>query len=130
MNKQPTNINDITQQQGSSDNFTGTTHIQPVAAAEDVPTMVARVTFEKSARTFWHTHGGEQVLYFLEGKGRVYIEGQGIIDAHPGDIVRIPPNTRHWHGAHPDEEDKMRHLAITNNGVTWLEAVPEEVYRS
>src|SRR4051794_9341881 len=121
MNKQPTPISDVPAQQGSSSNFTGTTHIQSISQAENGTTMVARVTFEKGAHTFWHTHGGEQVLYFLEGKGRVFIEDQGIIEAIAGDIVRIPPNTKHWHGAHPTEEDHMSHLAITNNGVTWLE---------
>jgi len=129
MNKQPTHIIDISQLQGAPDNFSGTVFVQSVASAENGPTIVACVTFEKGAHTFWHKHGGEQVLYFLEGKGRVEIEGQGKIDANPGDIVRIPPNTRHWHGAHPDEPTRMRHLAITNNGVTWLEEVSEEVYR-
>jgi len=123
-----TNIDDVSLQKGASDNFTGTTYIQQIAS-EEGSTMVARVTFEKGAHTFWHKHGGEQVLYFLEGKGRVFIDGQEIIDAKPGDIVKIPPNTRHWHGAHPDEPDKMRHLAITNNGVTWLDEVPEEEYK-
>src|SRR5438105_4230952 len=104
MNKQPTRIDDIPQSQGAANNFTGTVFVQPVASAESGPTMTALVTFEKGGRTVWHTHGGEQVLYFLEGKGRVEIEGQGVIDATAGDIVRIPPNTRHWHGAHPDEE--------------------------
>ncbi len=130
MNGQHTNIEDIHQTQGASDNFTGTAFTQPVATSENGATTVGRATFEKGTRTVWHTHGGEQVLYFLEGKGRVEIEGQGVIDANPGDIVRIPPNTRHWHGAHPDEQDRMRHLAITNNGVTWLEPVLEEEYRA
>jgi|SRR6266581_3754738 len=130
MNGQHTNIEDIPQTQGASDNFTGTAFIQPVATSENGATTVGRVTFEKGTRTVWHTHGGEQVLYFLEGKGRVEIEGQGVIDANPGDIVRIPPSTRHWHGAHPDEQHRMMHLAITNNGVTWLEPVPEEEYRA
>lgn len=100
MNKQPTSINDIPQQEGAPDNFTGTVFLQPVTSAENGSTLVARVTFEKGAHTVWHTHGGEQVLYFLEGKGRVEIEGQGVVNTSPGDIVRIPPNTRHWHGAH------------------------------
>jgi 4-carboxymuconolactone decarboxylase len=129
MSKQPTNINDISQSQGAPENFTGTVFVQPVASSEKGPTIIARVTFEKGAHTVWHTHGGEQVLYFLEGKGRVEIEGQGIIDAGPGDIVKIPSNTRHWHGAHPDEPVRMRHLAVTNNGVTWFEPVNEETYR-
>ncbi len=130
MNKQPTTINEISQIQGSPANFSGTVFIQSVASSETGPTLTARVTFEKGAHTVWHTHGGEQVLYFLEGKGRVEIEGQGVINATPGDIVRIPPNTRHWHGAHPLEEKRMRHLAVTNNGVTWLEPVLEEEYRA
>ena len=125
-----TNIDDIPSQKGSPESFTGTTFIQPIAKSEDGQMMIARVTFEKGAHTFWHTHGGEQVLYFFEGKGRVSIEGQGLFDASPGDIVHIPPNTRHWHGAHPDEENRMRHLAITNNGVTWLESVSKEVYEA
>lgn len=129
MNKQVTNINDIPQMPGAPDNFTGTAYIQPIAASEDRSMTVARVTFKKGTRTVWHTHKGEQVLYFLEGKGRVEIEGQGIIDANLGDIVRIPPNTKHWHGAHPDEENHMQHMAITNGGVDWLEPVPEEEYK-
>jgi len=126
---QPTNINEISQHIGSADNFTGTAYIQPIAISESDPMMVARVTFEEGARTVWHTHTGEQVLYFLEGNGRVQVDDK-MIDANPGDIIRIPPNTRHWHGAHPDEKNRMRHLAITNGIVTWLEPVPEEIYRS
>lgn len=124
-----THIDEILEHQGAPTNFTGTTVIQSIATEENGPTMIARVTFEKGAHSFWHTHGGEQILYFLEGRGRVEIEGQGIIDTNPGDIIRIPPHTRHWHGAHPQEPTRMRHLAITNQGITWLEEVPEEEYR-
>ena len=126
--KHQTQINGIPQQKGAAKNFTGTTYIQHVASAENGPSLVARVTFGKDARTVWHKHSGEQVLYFLEGKGRVQVDDE-LINANPGDIVRIPLNTRHWHGAHPDEQDKMRHLAITYGNVTWLEPVPEEVFR-
>lgn len=129
MNKQVTNSNDSPQIQGASDNFTGTAFIQPIIATEDKSMTVGRVTFQIDTRTVWHTHRGEQVLYFLEGKGRVEIEGQGVIDADPEDIVRIPPNTRHWHGAHPDEPNHMRHIAITTGGVSWAEPVSEEDYR-
>jgi quercetin dioxygenase-like cupin family protein len=124
---QDTNIDNVPKQQGASDNFTGTVYIQPFAKIDNG--MIARVTFEKGARTVWHTHSGEQVLYFLEGKGRVKREGEEIINAKPGDIVHIPPNTRHWHGADPDEENHMRHMAITGGNVTWLEPVPDENYK-
>lgn len=123
---------DIPQQQGSSENFTGTTYIQPIASAEKGPSLVARVNFEQSSRTFWHVHSGEQVLYFLEGRGRVQLRGQKVIDASPGDVVHIPPLTEHWHGAHPNEKNRMRHLAITYGTVTWLEleSVTEDEYQA
>src|SRR6476660_4547332 len=95
---------DIPRQQGSPDNFTGTAHFQPVAASEDGQLRVARVTFEKGARTFWHTHAGEQVLYFLEGHGRVQVRGSKAVDAIEGDVAHIPAKTEHWHGTHHDEE--------------------------
>jgi quercetin dioxygenase-like cupin family protein len=71
------------------------------------------VTFEQGARTFWHVHRGEHVLYFLEGHGRVQLRGEPAVDAVTGDVVHISPGTEHWHGAHPDEAHRMRHLAVT-----------------
>lgn len=121
---------DIPEQQGALENFTGTTHIQYVTKAGSGSSMVGRVTFEKGSRTVWHKHSGEQVLYFLEGLGRVQLRGQEIVNVDPGDVVYIPANTEHWHGAHPDEQNKMCHLAITYGDVTWLEPVSEEVYQS
>jgi quercetin dioxygenase-like cupin family protein len=128
MNKQIINIKDIPIQPGPPSIFAGIVHIQPIVALEK-PSTVGRVTFKKSAHTVWHTHSGGQVLYFLEGKGRVQID-EKLIDTQPGDIVRIPPNTRHWHGAHPEEKKYMRHLAITIGENTWLEPVVEEVYQA
>ena len=130
MNTQQTTMNDIPKNQGAADNFSGTTFIQPITAIEHGPATIGRVTFEKGARTVWHTHPGEQILLFLEGKGRVGLDGQPVMNTSVGDIVHIPPNTRHWHGAHPQEETYMRHLAITNGGVTWLEPVSEETYQA
>ena len=45
-----------------------------------------------------------------------------------GDSVVIPPKSRHWHGAAPDQ--MMCHLAIsetddTGAGTEWLEPVSE-----
>src|SRR5215216_5334577 len=54
-------------QQGSADNFTGAVEVRMVAASQEGPASVGRVTFERGGRTHWHTHSGEQVLYFLEG---------------------------------------------------------------
>lgn len=116
-------------QKGSADNFTGSTFIEPITASEDGKFTVLVVYFKKGARTFWHKHGGEQVLYFLEGKGKVKIESQKPIDAESGDIVKIPAKARHWHGAHPTEANQMCHMAINNGSITWLEPVTDSEYR-
>jgi quercetin dioxygenase-like cupin family protein len=120
---------DIPRRQGAPDNFTGTTYFQPLVTSEDPRLLVGRVTFEKGARTFWHVHSGEQALYFLQGRGRVQVRGSRASDAVEGDVAHIPPGAEHWHGAHPEEEHAMRHLAITFGETTWLEPVSEEQYR-
>jgi quercetin dioxygenase-like cupin family protein len=120
---------DLPAEQGSADSFTGDVQIRIVAAGQQGPVSVGRVTFGRGARTHWHTHSGEQVLYFLEGQGRVQRRGDQVIDAVAGDIVRISAGEEHWHGAHPDEQHQMTHLAITFGTPTWLEPVSDEQYR-
>ena len=121
---------DIPRRQGSPDNFTGTAYFQPVATNESCQLRAARVTFERGARTFWHVHSGEQALYFLQGRGRVQVRREQASDAMEGDVAHIPAGTEHWHGAHPEEAQAMRHLAITIGETTWLEPVSEEEYRA
>ena len=121
---------DLPRHTGASTSFTGAAYFQRVAAAEDGSLGISRVTFEQGARTFWHVHTGEQVLYFLEGHGRVQLRGERAVDAVVGDLVHIPPMAEHWHGAHPDEAQRMRHLAISFGAVTWLEPVAEDEYRA
>jgi quercetin dioxygenase-like cupin family protein len=120
---------DLPAQQGSADYFTGTVHVRMVAAGQGEPVAVGRVTFQRGGRTHWHTHAGEQTLYFLHGRGRVQLRGDRPRDAAPGDVARIPAGAEHWHGAHPDEAQAMTHLAITFGAATWLEPVSDEEYR-
>lgn len=126
----PLHSTDFAGQKGPATSFTGDVVLQNLQEAKNVDVTVYKVTFEKGAHTNWHTHSQGQVLYFLEGKGRVEIEGQGVINAEVGDVVEIPANTRHWHGAHPQEEKEMVHLAITYGELTWMEPVEETVYKA
>jgi len=119
---------DIERQQGGPDSFTGTAYFQLLASNEACQLRAARVTFERGARTFWHVHSGEQVLYFLKGRGRVQVRGSKASDAIEGDVAHIPAGTEHWHGTHHEEEHAMQHLALTFGEVTWLEPVSEEEY--
>ena len=124
------NVEAMPKRAGSPTNFTGSVSVERVAAAPDGATGAGRVTFEQGARTFWHVHSQGQVLYFLEGHGRVQQRGQPPVDAGVGDVVEIPPMAEHWHGAHSDEPRRMRHLAITFGEVTWLDPVADADYRA
>jgi 4-carboxymuconolactone decarboxylase len=130
MSLQFDHADDLPRQQGSPDSFTGTVYVQSVATNEAAQLGVGRVTFEKGARTRWHTHSGEQTLYFLKGRGRVQMRGDQALDTAEGDVVHIEPLTEHWHGAHHAEENFTQHLAITFGKVTWLEPVSEEDYHA
>jgi quercetin dioxygenase-like cupin family protein len=81
---------------------------------------ITLVRFNDGALTHWHTHPGEQVLFVLEGEGRVKTADEEIT-IHPGDVVYAPPGERHWHGATPGST--MVHISITNVGrPEWHEA--------
>jgi 4-carboxymuconolactone decarboxylase len=120
---------DLPAQPGSADNFTGSVQVRMIVTGQGAPMSVGRVTFAQGGRTHWHTHTGEQTLYFLAGRGRVQLRGDRAVDATPDDVARIPAGVEHWHGAHPDEAHAMTHLSIAFGTTTWLEPVSEEDYQ-
>jgi 4-carboxymuconolactone decarboxylase len=87
----------------------------------------ATVTFAPGARTAWHTHPLGQTLFIISGRGRVQKEGGPVEEVVPGDLVWIPPNVRHWHGA--SAKQAMSHLAVAEEldgkVVTWMEKVTD-----
>ena len=117
---------------GPADWFTGAVRIdQPFQA--DAPARVsgATVTFEPGARTAWHTHPLGQTLVVTAGLGWAQVEGDGVHELRPGDVVFFPPGVRHWHGATPSTA--MTHVAIQERldgkAVEWLEHVTDQQYR-
>jgi quercetin dioxygenase-like cupin family protein len=116
---------------GSGDWFTGTVRIDPLfEAPEPARVRGASVTFEPGARTAWHTHPLGQTLYVISGVGRVQAKGGPIREIRPGDVVFIPPNEQHWHGASPT--NGMTHIAmqeaLDGSYVTWMEYVTDAEY--
>jgi quercetin dioxygenase-like cupin family protein len=100
--------------------------------ARDEPARVtgATVIFEPGARTAWHTHPLGQTLIVTAGGGRVRQWGVAVQGIKKGDVVWIPPNVKHWHGATATE--RMTHIAIQERldgkNVTWLEQVTADQY--
>lgn len=43
----------------------------------------------------------EDKFFFAIGRG-YYQEWKGVQELHPGDVVTIPPEVKHWHGAAKD----------------------------
>jgi quercetin dioxygenase-like cupin family protein len=116
---------------GSPENFTGQVRVDPLFDAP-APARVfgASVTFEPGARTAWHAHALGQTLIVTAGCGRVQRWGGPIDEIRPGDVVWIPPDEKHWHGAAPTTA--MTHIAIVEEaevGTTgWMEKVSDEQY--
>ena len=77
----------------------------------------ARVHFHDGGRTRWHLHAGDQVLYFVEGRGMSEDADGTALDCQPGDIVHVPPGTRHRHGAAAGAS--AVHIAITQGDTIW-----------
>jgi quercetin dioxygenase-like cupin family protein len=88
------------------------------------------VTFKANARTYWHTHPKGQVLIVTEGEGFYQEKGKPAQALKKGDVVNIPENTEHWHGA--SANSKFVHIAITNfkaeQNVVWLQPVSDQEY--
>jgi len=112
----------------SNDWFTGNAFLSPLVAKDKNNRFSAgAVTFEKGARTHWHTHPKGQVLMVTEGSGLYQEKGKPAQAIRRGEVVNIPENTEHWHGATADTP--MTHIAITNFKdevqVTWLKPVTD-----
>ncbi len=117
--------------EGPASNFTGKAKIdRQVRPGDPARAMGSLVSFEPGARTAWHTHPLGQTLIVTTGCGWVQTEGATKEQILPGDVVWIPANTRHWHGAQP--HSNLSHYAIVEplNGsnVTWMEKVTDAQY--
>lgn len=93
---------------------------------------IGNVTFEPGCRNNWHIHHkGGQILLVTGGRGYYQEWGKPAQELHPGDVVNIPPEVKHWHGAAPDSW--FAHLAVEvpaeDSSNEWLEAVSDEDYK-
>ncbi len=111
--------------------FTGSAHVEMLfEALGPSHASAGTVTFEPRARTAWHAHPRGQILVVTAGVGRVQRWGDPIQETRAGDVVRIPPDQKHWHGASP--QASMTHIAISEHRdgttVQWMEKVTDEQY--
>ena len=90
---------------------------------------IGNVTFEPGCRNHWHIHHatekGGQILLCTAGRGWYQEWGKPARELRAGDVVVIPANVKHWHGAAKDSW--FVHLAVEVPGrdaaTEWLEPV-------
>ena len=113
--------------------FTGNSYLSPLTKPAD-GLFLANVTFEPGCRNNWHIHhaatGGGQLLVCTAGAGWYCEAGKPAVALHPGSVIVIPANVKHWHGAQKDSW--FSHIAIEMPGTEckteWCEPVSDEEY--
>ena len=114
--------------------FTGNSYLKPLTNPKETNVFIANVTFEPKCRNDWHIHhsskGGGQILICVDGEGWYQEEGKEAQRLVPGDVVTIPANVKHWHGA--TANSWFSHLAVEvpgeNTSNEWCEPVNDEAY--
>lgn len=112
--------------------FSGNAYLYPLLArGENNDYAIGNVTFEPGARTHWHTHPKGQVLIVTNGEGIYQEKGKRAQFIKKGDVINIPENVEHWHGA--TDKHQMIHIAITHyqgeTNVVWLNPVSQDEYK-
>lgn len=110
--------------------FSGNSYRYPVSKEIGL----TNITFEPGCRNNWHIHhatkGGGQLLVCVAGEGWYQEWGKPAVKMRPGDVITIPANVKHWHGATNDSW--FAHLAAEltgeNTSNEWLEPVDESDY--
>lgn len=111
--------------------FSGQSYLQVLSEKQ---VTIFNVTFEPGCRNNWHIHhaksGGGQILLVTTGEGYYQEWGKPAQKLHPGDVINIPAEVKHWHGAAKDS--RFSHIAIEVPAVEganeWCEPVNDEKY--
>ncbi len=115
--------------------FIGNSYLKPLTKPGESVVSLANVTFEPGCRNNWHIHhaikGGGQILICVDGEGWYQEDGKEAQSLKPGDVVVIPANVKHWHGAKKDSW--FSHIAVEVPGEEtsneWCEPVTDEEYK-
>ena len=108
----------------ATDTFTDPVQRRDLGRIDALDGTALVVAFGAGVRNHWHSHPGGQVLYVVDGNGRVGTRDGTVVEIRAGDLVEASPNEEHWHGASRDEA--MTHLALSFGETAWLEPVSDD----
>lgn len=89
------------------------------------------VTFAPKTINAYHVHHkGGQILLVTGGRGWYQEEGKPAQELHAGDVVNIPPEVKHWHGAAKDSWFQHLTVEVPAEGASneWLEFLSQSEY--
>ena len=117
----------------SAEKFVGNVYMNLLVPEDSIyTTKSGSVTFEAGSRTNWHYHPSGQILMVTNGVGFHQIEGQPKEVIKKGDVVKVPKNVKHWHGASVEED--MTHIFVIPNvemgGSKWFDPVTDEEFKN
>ncbi|RXY96344.1 cupin domain-containing protein [Malacoplasma penetrans] len=112
--------------------FSGRSFLNPLTKPESV--FLVNVTFEPGCRNNWHMHkaktGGGQILVCVDGEGWFQEWNKPAVSLKVGDVITVPANVKHWHGAKKDSW--FSHIVVevpgTETSNEWFEKVTDEEY--
>ena len=114
--------------------FIGNSYLKPLTDPKSSSIFIANVTFEPRCRNNWHIHhstkDGGQILICVDGEGWYQEEGKEAQSLKEGDVVVIPANVKHWHGAKKNSWFSHLELEVPgeNTSNEWCEKVTDEEY--
>lgn len=116
--------------------FIGESFLNPLTDFQSGEFPLFNVTFEPGCRNNWHIHhadkGGGQILICTAGEGWYQENGKEPRSLKEGDVVVIPHDVKHWHGAKKDSWFSHISLEVPgeNSSNEWLEPVTDEYYNT
>lgn len=93
--------------------------------------QIENITFEPGCRSSWHIHHKSgQILLITQGEGYYQEWGQEPVVLHPGMVVNIPAEIKHWHGAKKDSWFVQISIEVPEKDsyTEWFESVSDEDY--
>ena len=88
---------------------------------------MSRRGFDAGARSHWHAHGADQLLFVQGGRMRYQRDGGRMQEVDLHETTYLPAGVAHWHGAVPDQA-LTQVSVIFGDGIEWMEPVTDAQY--
>ena len=110
--------------------FETQTHKKPGVTEEfrELGISIGEVFFAPGERIVSHAHTIRQILYVTEGEGVVASEDERY-EVATGDMISIPPEEAHWHGAKPNSTFAHLSIVVSDEAGVGTYAVEEPACR-